>query len=72
MKVRVALETMSDILNFVAITSMIGVPVYLTHNDFRVCAKSLLGARYTMEWDEVWCECDRDIYSKIEHFVIIE
>jgi hypothetical protein len=70
MKVKIALETMSDVTNFVAITSMVDVPVHSTHNDFRVSAKSLLGAIYTMEWDEVWCECEKDIYQSIEKFVI--
>lgn len=70
MKVKVALETMSDVTNFVAIASTVGAPVHLTHGDFRVSAKSLLGALYTMEWDEIWCECDKDIYSQIEKFVI--
>ena len=70
MKVRIALETMSDITQFVAIVSKINVPVHLTNKDFRVNAKSLLGAVYTMEWDKVWCECEEDIYHSIEKFVI--
>lgn len=69
MKVKVNLETMSDVTKFVSITSMIDVPVHLVNGDFRVSAKSLLGAIYTMEWDEVWCECEKDIYTKIEQFV---
>ena len=32
--------------------------------------KSLLGAIYTLEWSEVWCECSVDIYQKIEKFVV--
>jgi hypothetical protein len=69
MKVKINLETMSDVTKFVSITSMIDVPVHLANGDFRVSAKSLLGAVYTMEWDEVWCECEKDIYTKIEQFV---
>ena len=23
------------------------------------------------EWDQLWCECDTDIYSKIERFVVV-
>ena len=70
MRVRVELETMNDVTQFVAIATRITEPVYLVGNDFRVSAKSLLGALYTMEWDVVWCECERDIYTKIEKFVI--
>ena len=70
MRVRIQLETMNDVSEFVSITTKISVPVHLVGNDFRVSAKSLLGALYTMEWDEVWCECEKDIYTKIEKFVI--
>lgn len=70
MKVKVALDTMSDVTAFVAIATQVKEPVHLVGEDFRVSAKSLLGALYTMEWDEVWCECSTDIYSKIEKFVI--
>lgn len=69
MRVKVYLETMNDVAQFVAIATQVDVPVYLVGNDFRVSAKSLLGALYTMEWEDVWCECEKDIYSKIEQFV---
>ena len=70
MRVKIELETMNDVTQFVAIATQIAEPVYLVGDDFRVSAKSLLGALYTMEWDDVWCECERDIYTKIEKFVI--
>ena len=70
MRVKVELETMNDVTQFVAIATQVAEPVYLVGNDFRVSAKSMLGALYTMEWDDVWCECERDIYTKIEKFVI--
>ena len=70
MKVRVALETMSDISEFVGIANKIKTPISLAGGDFKVSAKSLLGVIYTMEWQEVWCECSEDIYSKIEKFVV--
>ena len=70
MRVKVELETMNDVTQFVAIATQVAEPVHLVGNDFRVSAKSLLGALYTMEWDDVWCECERDIYTKIEKFVI--
>jgi hypothetical protein len=70
MKVKVELQTMNDVSQFVNITTQIAEPVYLVGNDFRVSAKSLLGALYTMEWEDVWCECERDIYTKIEKFVV--
>ena len=70
MKAKVNLETMSNINEFVAIASAINEPVYLVGDNVRVSAKSLLGALYTMEWQEVWCECEVDIYNKIAKFVI--
>ena len=70
MKVRIELNTMTDVNEFVGVVSSVSVPVHLTSNDFRVSAKSLLGAIYTMEWQEVWCECEVDIYNKIKKFVI--
>lgn len=69
MRVRIDLVTMTDVIKFVSIATQIKEPVYLVGTDFRVSAKSLLGAAYTLEWDEVWCECEKDIYTKIEKFV---
>ena len=70
MKVRISLDTMSDVSKFVAITSGVSHPVYLTSEHFKVSAKSLLGVLCSMEWDNVWCECEEDIYYKIEKFVL--
>ena len=70
MRVKVELDTMNDVTQFVAIATQIAEPVYLVGQDFRVSAKSLLGALYTMEWEDVWCECEKDIYTKIEKFVV--
>lgn len=70
MKVRVNLVTMTDVVDFVRIATSIPETVYLTGHDVRVRANSLLGAAYTIEWEETWCECERDIYSKIEKYVV--
>ena len=70
MKVKLALETIKDISEFVQIASEVKAPVNLTGGDFKVSAKSLMGVIYSMEWQEVWCECEEDIYSKIEKFVV--
>ena len=70
MKVKISLDTMSSVSQFVSITSAIEHPVYLTSGHFRVSAKSLLGALCSMEWDDIWCECEEDIYTKIAQFVV--
>lgn len=70
MKVKISLDTLARVTKFVDAVSGVGCPVYLMGDNLKVSAKSLLGALYTMEWGEVWCECDHDIYSLIKDFVI--
>lgn len=70
MKQKIRLDTMADIQDFVNSVSEVSEPVYLTASTLRVSAKSLLGAVYSMEWDEVWCECARDISGRILRFVV--
>ena len=70
MRAKIALVTMDDAAQMVKIATQIKEPVYLVGKGFRVSAKSLLGALCSMEWDELWCECEKDIYFKIEKFVI--
>ena len=73
MKVKVRLDTLSDIKNFVSAVNSIATEVHLIDgNNLTVSAKSMLGAMYTMEWSEVYCTCDRDIYSIIRTFVVEE
>jgi hypothetical protein len=73
MKVKIRLDTQMEVARFVNIATRVSEPVYLTNGDnFRVSGRSLLGAIYTMEWDEIFCECEKDIYSMISDFVVIE
>ena len=70
LKVRVKLDTITEIANFVVIANTIPSNVYLTNGaDLKVDAKSFLGVAYTREFAELWCECEEDIYTKIEQFV---
>lgn len=71
MKVKVRLDTLSDIRGFIKAVSQIADEVHLTdNNNLTVSAKSILGAMYTMEWSEVYCTCNKDIYSIIRDFVV--
>lgn len=71
MRVRIRLDTMSDIQSFVAAAIAVPEKVSLEDNyGNRVCAKSLLGAIYTMEWDEIYCYCDRDISGHLAKWII--
>ena len=73
MKVKINLDKFSTILQFVKICEEIDAPVYLTDgNHYRVSAKSLIGAMATVEWDELWCECETDIFMKLKPFVVEE
>ena len=74
MKVKIQLETFSDAMNFSnAATKAVdnATPVYITDNaGLTVSAKSLLGALYSMEFSTIWCECEKDIYTAIEKYVV--
>lgn len=70
MKVRLQLETLADIQEFVNIVSMLPHRVIVTDPiGHCVNAKSILGMLYSLEWSEIWCESAEDIYTKISKFV---
>ena len=72
MRVRINLDTMNDVKKFVNLCSGIEESIYITDNaGLCVSAKSILGAMYALEFDELWCECDKDIYRRIEDFVVL-
>lgn len=73
MKVKIRLDTVSDVANFVLATSQVKEPVYITSGD-RICVngKSFLGLAHAREFDDLWCECEKDIYHAIEPFIVIE
>ena len=71
MRAKIRLDTMRDISDFVRICSEIVPAVHITDGaGLKVSGKSLLGVMYAMEFKEIWCECDIDIYTYIEHFVV--
>ena len=74
MRIKIRLDTMSDINAFVSDMTKCGATVYLTDKDrnFIVNAKSMLGAVYSMEWDEVWCESDDNIYHIVSKYAADE
>ena len=71
MKVKIRLDTMSDIKDFVSIVSTITDKVCLEDDDnHRVSAKSLMGVLYSFEWDNIYCYCDKDISGIILKWII--
>jgi hypothetical protein len=72
MRAKIRLDSMKDITQFVALCAKVPVPVHITDGaGLRISAKSVLGVMYSMEFAEIWCECEKDIYNEIEHFIII-
>ena len=71
MRQRVRLDTMTDIQKFIEVTSRIDERVFLEDNSgFKVSAKSLLGALLSLEWEEVYCYCAKDISGSILPWII--
>ena len=71
MRAKINLDTMRDIQDFVRICTKISEPVHITDGaGLRVSGKSLLGVMYAMEFDNIWCECDTDIYTDIKRFIV--
>jgi hypothetical protein len=71
MRVRVNLDTMTDIQKFVEVVSRIDDRVFLEDNTgYKVSARSLLGAVLSMEWEEVYVHCERDITGFILPWII--
>ena len=72
MKAKIRLDTMRDVQEFVNITTKMEGAVHITDGaGLKVNAKSLLGALYAMEFDELWCEAENDIYRNISDFIIV-
>jgi len=73
MKTKINLETMSDALALAAITSELAGSITITDgNGYRVNAKSVVGAIYSLEFDSLWLESENDIYSSVKQFVAAE
>ena len=70
MKVKIRLDTVSDIANFVLAVSDVPADVYITSGRICISGKSFLGLAHAREFSEIWCECEEDIYQKIRQFVI--
>lgn len=73
MKVKIRLDTGADAIKFSNIASKLPGNIYVLDNaGLRVNAKSVLGMLYTLEFSELWCESDHDIYSHILDFVVVD
>lgn len=71
MRIKLNLDTMAKVNHFVGDMTKYSGSAFLTDKDrnFIVSAKSMLGAVYTMEWDEVWCESEEDIFHIVNKYM---
>ncbi len=72
MKVRIELNTMTDVTEFVGAVTKHPGQVYLSDGQRQqICAKSQLGAVLAkMEWDEIYCISEDDISGSIVKWII--
>ena len=72
MRMKINLDTQSDVLEFCKIVSNVDGEVRIVGMDggqeVSVNAKSLLGLLYSQTWNDIWCESEKDIYSLISKF----
>lgn len=69
---RINLVTTSDITEFTNICQKVDgrVELFCKKTGYRVNGKSLLGCLAAMEFEEVYVDSDKDIYSKIEKWIM--
>ncbi len=71
MKYKIELVTLQDINDFVKIATAHDFAISLTDGkDFRVSAKSFMGAMASVEWDELYCESEKEIYGEISKYIV--
>ncbi len=72
MKVRIELNTMTDVTDFVTAVTKHPGQVYLSDGEHQqICAKSQLGAVLAkMEWNEIYCISEEDISGSIVKWII--
>ena len=72
-RTKIHIDTMTEATNFVATTTKLpGEIVVVDGKGMRVNAKSILGMLYAMEFEDLWCESDSEIYPYIAKFAIDE
>lgn len=68
---KIRIDTVAEANEFVKIASTLAGKVIITDKQgLRVNGKSILGALHSMEFDELWCDSDVDIYQVLNKFII--
>lgn len=69
MKLRIRLDGLKDAQKLADITSKLPGRITITDGSgLCVNAKSVLGALHAMEFEEIWCESENDIWFSIKDF----
>lgn len=73
MRNKINLVTMTDITDFVRICESIEgrIELFCGKRGYRVNARSILGCLAALEFDEMWVDSDKDIYSQIEKWIVV-
>lgn len=71
-KNKIRLDTFSQVTEFVELVTDLDGEIILTDedNNFKVSARSMLGAMYALEWKDLYVVSEYDITTKILKFVI--
>ena len=71
-KYKIQMETVKDAAKLAGIAELVNQELVLTDgNGFKVNAKSVMGAIYTLEFDEIWLESNEEIpYSMFKDFIV--
>lgn len=73
MRLRIRLDTASDAITLASIASTLEGKITITDGaGLTINAKSIMGALYSLEFENLWLESDRDIYHHISNFVKVE
>lgn len=71
-KVKIRLETLTDINKFINIVSQLPGKIVVKNSteDFIVNAKSIFVMICALNYDDLWLESEQDIYNYIKDFLV--
>lgn len=69
---KIQLITMTDVQHFVHLAEQSGLNLKLCDNDknYMVNASSLLGVRYSLEWDSLYLISEEDVYTIFKNYIV--
>ena len=71
MRAKIRLETFRDANEIADIASKVDGRVVISDGSgLCVNAKSVLGALHALEFNDLWCESDKNIFAEIRKFVV--